>query len=74
MTAVADSSHAVQRTGGVAEAGLGDQALSRATREPGAAWVIDRYLLRTLNLQSLRGREAGSQDCVVIDFAGCRAA
>jgi hypothetical protein len=41
------------------------------TREPGAALeLIDRYLLRTLNLQSLRGRESGSRRiAVIIDFA-----
>ena len=51
---------------------LGDQAGAFAqTREPGAAMeLIDRYLLRTLNLQSLSGREAGSRKiAVVIDFA-----
>ncbi len=51
---------------------LGDQAGALAqTREPGAAMeLIDRYLLRTLNLQSLSGREAGSRKiAVVIDFA-----
>ncbi len=51
---------------------LGDQALSLAqVREPGAAMeLIDRYLLRTLNLQSIRGREAGARKiAVVIDFA-----
>jgi AAA+ superfamily predicted ATPase len=51
---------------------LGDQAGAFAqTREPGAAMeLIDRYLLRTLNLQSLTGREAGSRKiAVVIDFA-----
>jgi SpoVK/Ycf46/Vps4 family AAA+-type ATPase len=51
---------------------LGDQAGAFAqTREPGAAMeLIDRYLLRTLNLQSLSGREAGARKiAVVIDFA-----
>ncbi len=51
---------------------LGDQSMSLAqTREPGAAMeLIDRYLLRTLNLQSLRGKEgAGRKIAVVIDFA-----
>ncbi len=39
---------------------LGDQASSMVQlREPGAAMeLIDRYLLRTLNLQALRGRES----------------
>ncbi len=51
---------------------LGDQAGAFAqTREPGAAMeLIDRYLLRTLNLHSLSGREAGARKiAVVIDFA-----
>jgi len=51
---------------------LGDQAFSVAqTREPGAALeLIDRYLLRTLNLQSLKGREGPVRKiAVVIDFA-----
>ena len=51
---------------------LGDQAGALAqTREPGAAMeLIDRYLLRTLNLQSLAGKEAGARKiAVVIDFA-----
>jgi hypothetical protein len=39
---------------------VGDQASTTLqTREPGVALeLIDRYLLRTLNLQSIRGREA----------------
>ncbi len=51
---------------------LGDQSLSLIqTREPGAAMeLIDRYLLRTLNLQSIRGKEgSGRKIAVVIDFA-----
>ncbi len=51
---------------------LGDQAFTIGqTREPGPAMeLIDRYLLRTLNLQSLRGRDAGSRRiAVIIDFA-----
>jgi len=51
---------------------LGNQATSLAqTREPGAAMeLIDRYLLRTLNLQSIRGKDAGVRKiAVVIDFA-----
>ncbi len=51
---------------------LGDQAFSLTQmREPGAAMeLIDRYLLRTLNLQALRGKEAGTRKIgVVIDFA-----
>ncbi len=54
------------------KAALGDQAISLSQmREPGAAMeLIDRYLLRTLNLQSIRGKEAGSRKiAVVIDFA-----
>jgi AAA+ superfamily predicted ATPase len=51
---------------------LGDQAGALAqTREPGAAMeLIDRYLLRTLNLQSLAGRDTGNRRiAVVLDFA-----
>lgn len=51
---------------------LGDQANAiTQTREPGVAMeLIDRYLLRTLNLQALRGREgAGHKVAVIIDFS-----
>jgi AAA+ superfamily predicted ATPase len=51
---------------------LGDQGISIAqTREPGIAMeLIDRYLLRTLNLQALRGREgAAHKIAVIIDFS-----
>ncbi len=51
---------------------LGDKAGDIAmTREPGSAMeLIDRYLLRTLNLQSLRGRDAVARKiAVIIDFA-----
>ena len=51
---------------------LGDSAQALlATREPGAALeLIDRYLLRTLNLNALRGREAQARKiAVLIDFA-----
>jgi hypothetical protein len=51
---------------------LGDQSTSLAQlREPGAAMeLIDRYLLRTLNLQSLRGKEVAARKiAVIIDFA-----
>ncbi len=51
---------------------LGDQTNAIAQlREPGSAMeLVDRYLLRTLNLQSLRGREAGTRRiAVIIDFA-----
>jgi AAA+ superfamily predicted ATPase len=51
---------------------LGDQAASLAqTREPGPAMeLIDRYILRTLNLHSLRGRESTPpRIAVIIEFA-----
>ena len=51
---------------------LGDQAPALGqTREPGPALeLIDRYLLRTLNLQSLRGRDKPVRRiAIVIDFA-----
>jgi len=51
---------------------LGDQASGMAQlREPGAAMeLIDRYLLRTLNLQALRGREYGPHKiAVIIEYA-----
>ncbi len=51
---------------------LGDQATAMAqTREPGAAMeLIDRYLLRSLNLQALRGRDGASHKiAVVVDFS-----
>jgi SpoVK/Ycf46/Vps4 family AAA+-type ATPase len=51
---------------------LGDQAQAlSATREPGAALeLIDRYLLRTLNLNALRGASAPARKiAVLIDFA-----
>jgi AAA+ superfamily predicted ATPase len=51
---------------------LGDQASSIVQlREPGAAMeLIDRYLLRTLNLQSLRGKESGPRKiAVIVEFA-----
>jgi AAA+ superfamily predicted ATPase len=51
---------------------LGDQASSIVQlREPGAAMeLIDRYLLRTLNLQSLRGKEYGPRKiAVIVEFA-----
>jgi SpoVK/Ycf46/Vps4 family AAA+-type ATPase len=51
---------------------LGDQASALVQlREPGAAMeLIDRYLLRSLNLQSLRGREAALHKiAVIIEFA-----
>jgi hypothetical protein len=51
---------------------LGDQASTMVQlREPGAAMeLIDRYLLRSLNLQSLRGNEHTPRKiAVIIDFA-----
>jgi len=49
---------------------LGNEASTLQTREPGAALeLIDRYLLRTLNLQSIRGGEAPHKIAVIIDFA-----
>jgi AAA+ superfamily predicted ATPase len=51
---------------------LGDPAsILVQLREPGAAMeLIDRYLLRSLNLQSLRGREAARHKiAVIIEFA-----
>jgi SpoVK/Ycf46/Vps4 family AAA+-type ATPase len=51
---------------------LGDQASSIVQlREPGAAMeLIDRYLLRTLNLQALRGREYGPKKiAVIVEYA-----
>ncbi len=51
---------------------LGDQASSIVQlREPGAAMeLIDRYLLRTLNLRSLRGRDyVPHRIAVIVEFA-----
>ncbi len=51
---------------------LGDQASSMVQlREPGAAMeLIDRYLLRSLNLQALRGRDyVPHKIAVIIEFA-----
>ena len=50
---------------------LGNEASTLQTREPGVALeMIDRYLLRTLNLQAVRGREGALQKiAVIIDFA-----
>ncbi len=51
---------------------LGDQASSMVQlREPGAAMeLIDRYLLRTLNLQALRGRDYGPHRiAVIVEYA-----
>jgi hypothetical protein len=50
---------------------LGNEVATLQTREPGTALeLIDRYLLRTLNLQAVRGREETPRKiAVVIDFA-----
>ncbi len=50
--------------------GLGAEALSNI-REPGRALeLIDRYLLRTLNLQTIQAAEGGQRKiAVIIDFA-----
>jgi SpoVK/Ycf46/Vps4 family AAA+-type ATPase len=50
---------------------LGNEVSKVQTREPGVALeLIDRYLLRTLNLQAVRGREeAPRKIAVIIDFA-----
>jgi hypothetical protein len=50
---------------------LGNEAATLQTRESGTALeLIDRYLLRTLNLQAVRGRqESPSRIAVVVDFA-----
>ena len=50
---------------------LGNESSIQQTREPGAALeLIDRYLLRTLNLRVVRGREGTPRKiAVIIDFA-----
>src|SRR5262249_9426607 len=50
---------------------LGNEVGTLQTREPGTALeLIDRYLLRTLNLQAVKGRdEAPRKIAVIIDFA-----
>src|SRR6185436_16207569 len=50
---------------------LGNEVATLQTREPGTALeLIDRYLLRALNLQAVRGREETRRKiAVVIDFA-----
>lgn len=50
---------------------LGNDAANVQTREPGVALeLIDRYLLRTLNLQAVRGRDGSpNKIAVIIDFA-----
>jgi hypothetical protein len=50
---------------------LGKEVATLQTREPGTALeLIDRYLLRTLNLQAVRGREEPPRKiAVIIDFA-----
>jgi hypothetical protein len=50
---------------------LGNESATLQTRESGTALeLIDRYLLRTLNLQAVRGREESPEKiAVIIDFA-----
>jgi hypothetical protein len=49
---------------------LGNEASTLQTREPGVALeLIDRYLLRTLNLQAVRREPAPRKIAVIIDFA-----
>ena len=50
---------------------LGNESATLQTRESGTALeLIDRYLLRTLNLQAVRGREESPQKiAVIVDFA-----
>jgi ATPase family associated with various cellular activities (AAA) len=50
---------------------LGSESATLQTREPGTALeLIDRYLLRSLNLQALRGRDDSPKKiAVIIDFA-----
>ena len=50
---------------------LGKESSTLQTREPGTALeLIDRYILRSLNLQAVRGRqESPSKIAVIIDFA-----
>jgi len=49
---------------------LGNELSMTQTREPGAALeLIDRYLLRSLNLQAIRREEAPRKIAVIIDFA-----
>jgi hypothetical protein len=50
---------------------LGKEVATVQTRESGVALeLIDRYLLRTLNLQAVRGREGSPRKiAVIIDFA-----
>jgi hypothetical protein len=45
--------------------------MSSSVREPGRALeIIDRYLLRTLNLQAIQASEPGQKKiAVIIDFA-----
>jgi len=50
---------------------LGNESATLQTRESGTALeLIDRYLLRTLNLKAVRGREESPEKiAVIIDFA-----
>jgi hypothetical protein len=72
-----DRSRGVRATRGVEDWGdwlqgaLGKEASTLSlTREPGAALeLIDRYLLRTLNLRGLPGASAPRRIAVIIEFA-----
>ena len=49
---------------------VGNEVSTLQTREPGVALeLIDRYLLRTLNLQAVRREGAPRKIAVIIDFA-----
>ncbi len=50
---------------------LGDELRNQSyLREPGSALeLIDRYLLRTINLQSIKGQETSPKIAVILDFA-----
>jgi hypothetical protein len=49
---------------------LGNEATTVQTREPAAALeLIDRYLLRSLNLQAVRRDEQSRKIAVIVDFA-----
>jgi hypothetical protein len=49
---------------------LGNEVATLQTREPGTALeLIDRYLLRSLNLQAVRREETPRKIAIIIDFA-----
>src|SRR5262245_10104004 len=49
---------------------LGNEVSTLQTREPGTALeLIDRYLLRSLNLQAVRREEPPRKIAVIVDFA-----